>query len=55
MAATMSPSADPPIELMHIRAGGDSSDRLVVGRSRGSPELERRLGVAVSRRGRRRR
>jgi hypothetical protein len=29
MAATIL-SADPPIELLHIRAGGDSSDRLAV-------------------------
>ncbi|MDR6147072.1 signal transduction histidine kinase [Sphingomonas sp. SORGH_AS870] len=43
-------SADPPIELLHIRAGGDSSDRLAVAPIARIARLARRLGVAVSRR-----
>lgn len=43
-------SADPPIELLHIRAGGAASDRLAVAPIATIAQLARRLGIAVSRR-----
>lgn len=43
-------SADPPIELLHIRAGGGAHDRLAVAPIATIAQLARRLGIAVSRR-----
>ena len=42
-------SADPPIELLHIRAGGGAADRLAVAPIARIARLARRLGIAVSR------
>ncbi|WP_343528183.1 HAMP domain-containing sensor histidine kinase [Sphingomonas sp.] len=42
-------SADPPIELLHIRAGGAAEDRLAVAPIARIVRLARRLGIAVSR------
>ncbi|WP_367113523.1 sensor histidine kinase [uncultured Sphingomonas sp.] len=42
-------SADPPIELLHVRAGGDVGDRLAVAPIARVARLARRLGIAVSR------
>lgn len=43
-------SADPPIELLHMRAGGGAHDRLAVAPIATIAQLARRLGIAVSRR-----
>ncbi|CAM3074581.1 MULTISPECIES: sensor histidine kinase [Sphingomonas] len=42
-------SADPPIELLHMRAGGGVSDRLAIAPIARVARLARRLGIAVSR------
>lgn len=42
-------SADPPIELLHMRAGGGATDRLAVAPIARIARLARRLGIAVSR------
>ncbi|WP_433910308.1 sensor histidine kinase [Sphingomonas yabuuchiae] len=42
-------SADPPIELLHIRAGGGVSDRLAVAPIARIARLARRLGIPVAR------
>lgn len=42
-------SADPPIELLHMRAGGGAGDRLAIPPIARVARLARRLGIAVSR------
>ena len=42
-------SADPPIELLHMRAGGSASDCLAVAPIARIARLARRLGITVSR------
>ncbi|MET4897625.1 HAMP domain-containing sensor histidine kinase [Sphingomonadaceae bacterium jetA1] len=43
-------SADPPIELLHLRAGGGETDSLAIAPIAKVARLARRLGIAVSRR-----